>query len=111
MVIEEIFAQAGPVESLEFEDEFFVHLQRRGHYDKHEVTITEIMQVHTGAPRYFGNEGQDRRAPVIMVGPTAAGRFLVIPIEPAGRYGVWRPITAFEANTHHREAYRKGTES
>lgn len=43
-----------------------------------------------------------------MVGPTRAGRFLCVPIEPTGKCGVWRPVTAFTANAHHVKRYEEG---
>ena len=76
-------------------------------YDKHSVAAKEIRQVHARAPRYFENEGEGRRAPIIMVGPTDSGRMIVAPIEPTHTIGVWRPVTAFEANTHHIDRYEE----
>lgn len=73
----------------------------RATYRKHVVTPTEIVEVFEGSPRYFMNQGPDRRAPMIMVGKTLQGRCIVVPIEPAGEYGVWRPVTAFECNAQH----------
>lgn len=67
--------------------------------------LIELVQVLEGAPQFFENVGSDRAAPVIMVGPTASGRMLVVPIQPTGRRGVWRPVTAFEANAHHKRRY------
>ena len=105
--ITDILSSSGPVEELELDDALQEHLQERGTYDKHRVSLSEILEVHQLSPKLFTNSSPHGRAPVIMVGPTAAGRFLCIPIEPAGKWGVWRPVTAFEANTHHREKYRE----
>lgn len=71
-------------------------------YGKHSVAAKEVRQVHAGAPDYFENEG---RAPIIMVGLTDSDRMIVVPIEPTHTKGVWRPVTAFEANAHHRDRY------
>ncbi len=79
-------------------------------YGKHFVSPKEIRQAHAGAPKYFENEGEGRGAPIIMVGPTNSGRIVVVPIEPTHTKGVWRPITAFEANAHHRERYEENVE-
>jgi hypothetical protein len=99
------------VQELAFDDEFRVHLTERATYAKHAVTVAEILQVYEGQPKYFTNASppgsQPRRALVIMIGPTGAGRFLVVPLEPTGRDGVWRPVTAFEANTHHKVSYER----
>jgi hypothetical protein len=82
-------------------------MTERATYARHQVSMTEILEVHGGDPRYFMNSGT-HRAPIIMVGPTAAGRWLCVPLEPAGQSGVWRPVTAFEANAHHRGKYSQG---
>ena len=103
----QVFARHGDVDALEVDDEFRGHLTSRATYPKHQVNVTEVLQVHAGAPKYFVNTG-GHRAPIVMVGPTVAGRFLCVPVEPTGRMGVWRPITAFDANTHHKDRYRGG---
>lgn len=102
--VEALLEEHGPVEELVLDEELEAHLMERGFYDKHRVSLTEIAETHMGHPRFFLNEGQ-HRAPVVMVGPTAAGRLLCVPVEPAGRWGAWRPVTAFEANRHHHERY------
>jgi hypothetical protein len=47
---------------------------------------------------------------VRAVGPTRAGRFLTIALEPTDDPGVWRPVTGWEATAgereYHREEYR-----
>lgn len=101
------FAEYGPVEELDFDEAFLAHLAERATYQKHQVAVTEILDVHRGAPKFFRNSGTGR-APTIMVGITARGRWLCVPIEPTGRPGIWRPVTAFEANAHHREKYQEG---
>ena len=103
--IDEILSVAGPVQELELSDEMQEHLRERGTYDKHRVSLSEILQVHLLSPRLFLNSSASGRAPLVMVGPTETGRLLCVPVEPTGRWGIWRPITAFEANTHHRERY------
>ena len=62
----------------------------------HGATVIDVLDVLDMEPRFFVNR-QARRASHVMVGPTRAGRVLVVPIEDWGR-GVWRPVTAFEAN-------------
>lgn len=103
---EDTFSRYGGVEELELDDTLWEHLQERGTYAKHEVLLGEIVQVFTGSPRFFLNSSPSGRAPLIMVGPTDGGHVLCIPIEPTGRHGIWRPVPAFEANTHHRRRYR-----
>ena len=44
--------------------------EERRQYGKHFVSAKEIRQAHAGAPEYFENEGEARRAPIVMVGPT-----------------------------------------
>lgn len=103
--VERLVAEHGRVEELDLDDEFQAHLTERATYEKHVVTLAEVLEVHLRQPMYFENHGEGRRAPIIMVGPTDAGRFLCVPLEPTGRKGVWRPVTAFQANTHHRQSY------
>ncbi len=105
--LNDILSSNGPVEVLELDGAFQQHLQVRGTYDKHRVSLPEIDQVFQLSPKLLVNSSPDGRAPVVMVGPTETGRFLCIPIEPTDKWGVWRPITAFEANAHHREKYRE----
>jgi hypothetical protein len=103
--VEELFKSHGRVETLQFDEEFLQHLSERATYQKHEVSVTEILEVHNDEPKFFLNTGSGR-APVIMVGMTMRGRYLVVPTEPTGQVGTWRPVTAFEANRHHKERYR-----
>ncbi len=106
--IEAIFAQNGAVNQLELDEELEEHLRERGLSTKHIVSLSEILEVFGGDPKFFENpSSQGRRAPIVMVGPTSAERILCVPIEPTGRWGIWRPITAFTANTHHIERYRE----
>ncbi len=102
---EQLFAQHGRVEELELDIDLQDHLSTRGIYSKHTVSLNEILEVHQGNPKYFENIGRNKRAPIIMVGVTLSDRVLCIPIEPTGVEGRWRVVTAFEANTHHKERY------
>lgn len=105
--IDNLFSENGEVDELELDDEFQQHLMSRSWYEKHDVAMSEVLQVHGNLPRYYLNVGKGRRALIIMVGPTYSGRWLCVPLEPTGRWGTWRPVTAFEANTHHKERYRE----
>lgn len=103
-----IFSEHGRIDELELDDRFQEHLRERATYDKHRVSLTEVLQVHANQPKYFLNGSpQPGRAPVVMVGPTFEGRILSVPVEPAERFGVWRPKTAFEANVHHIARYKE----
>lgn len=103
---ESLFGQYGPVTELELDEALEEHLKERGITEKHIVSFTEIREVFQGDPRFFGNPpGSSRRAPAVMVGPTLGGRFLTVPIEPTGKWGIWRPITAFTSNAHHIQRY------
>jgi hypothetical protein len=103
-----LFDDYGEVEELGLDEALTRHLRERGHYPEHRVSLAEILQVHEGRPRFFLNTSPSGRAPVIMVGQTTQGRWLCIPIEPTVERGTWRVITAFQANTHHIERYRRG---
>ena len=106
--IEDILSENGPVEELELDDEFQEHLRERATYGKHRVSLAEILQVRLLRPKLFLNSSPSGRAPLIIVGPTREERWLCIPVGPTGKWGIWRPVTAFEANTHHRERYEGG---
>ena len=105
--MEDLFSEHGTVEELLFDDEFIGHMSDEARqYGKHKVTMREIRQVHSNAPAYFLN-GEGRRAPLIMLGPTDSGRMLVVPLEPTHMHGLWHPVTAFEANRHHVRRYEE----
>ena len=101
-----IFEYYGRVEEIELDEDLERHLIERGITEKHIVSFSEILEVLYGTPRFFDNL-PGRRAPIAMVGPTREGRVLYVPIEPTGKLGVWRPVTAFTANTHHVERYEE----
>jgi hypothetical protein len=105
---DELFRRVGEVRELEFDDEYFEHMASRSHYEKHVVTVSEILEVHGGQAGYFENSGGGR-APIIMVGQTTAGRYICVPVEPTGRFGRWRVVTAFSANEHHRRRYEESS--
>jgi hypothetical protein len=70
----------------------------------HLVSITDVLDVLDLEPRFFVNR-RARRASHVMVGPTQSGRVLIVPLEDWGR-GVWRPVTAFDANAWQVRRYR-----
>jgi hypothetical protein len=73
-------------------------------FAKHQVTPGEVQQVLDRSPRFFRNT-LDRRAPVVMLGPTSHGLLLLVPLEEAGD-GIWRPVTAFEPTPAQAVRYR-----
>ncbi len=70
----------------------------------HGVTIMDVLEVMDIQPRFFANR-RVRRASHVMIGPTRSGRVLVVPIEDWGR-GIWRPVTAFDADGWQAQRYR-----
>lgn len=68
------------------------------------ISPMDVLEVLDLEPRFFVNK-RGRRASHVMVGATLAGRLLVVPIEDWGR-GIWRPVTAFEANAWQARRYR-----
>lgn len=87
------------VDGLLFDDE------NEAKFASHGVSIDEVQDVFDGKPRYYRNR-RARRAPFVMLGPTFDGRLLVVPIEPVGTSGLWRPVTAFEPTPQQAAAYR-----
>ena len=105
---EDLFDTYGRVEELEFDDEFAEHMAAASRdYTKHRVSQPEVREVWKGIPAYIENVGEQRSESVIMLGPTRTGRILVVPLQPTRHRGVWRPVTAYEANAHHRKRYRE----
>lgn len=104
--LDDLFDVHGPVEAIECDAAFTEHMaSEERDYEKHAVTPQEIEEALATAPAFFENAG--KRAPLIMVGLTQASRMLVAPLEPTSRRGVWRAVTAFEANAHHRRRYEE----
>lgn len=86
------------VTELVFDSENEMKLAVRG------IGPIDVLEVLDGEPRFFVNR-RGRRASHVMIGPTLGGRLLVVPIEDWGP-GIWRPITAFDANTWQARRYR-----
>ena len=106
--LDDLFDVHGIVGAIECDAAFVEHMaSEERNYEKHAVTPGEIEEALANAPVFSENEG--KRAPLVMVGLTRAGRMLVAPLEPTGRRGVWRAVTAFEANAHHRGRYEEET--
>ena len=66
--IKDILLAMGPVEGLELDDALGEHLQERGTYDKHRVSLSEILEVYLIMPKLFLNPSTTGRAPVVMLG-------------------------------------------
>lgn len=105
--LQDLFATHGTVDELELDDALWEHLLERGTYAKHEDALSEILQAFAGSPRFSLNASPTGRVPLIMLGPCVNGRLLRVPIEPTGKRGIWRPVTAFEANAHHRRRFNE----
>lgn len=107
--LDDLFNVHGLVGAIECDAAFIEHMASEGRdYEKHEVTPQEIEEALQIAPVFYKND-EGKRAPLIMVGLTQASRMLVAPLEPTNRRGVWRAVTAFEANAHHRRRYEEET--
>ena len=103
---EGLISTHGRIEELEFDDAFAEHMAANERaYAKHRVSEQEIREAWLGDPAYVENVGERRRESIIMLGRTRGGRILVVPLQPTHRWGVWRPVTAFEANAHHKKRY------
>ena len=101
-----LFQVHGKVKELEIDEEFAEHMvEVKRQYPKHQISPVEVIEVHQNEPEYFENVGENRRTPLIMVGVTNSGRPVSVPIEPTNKKETWRPVTAFESNSHHRQRY------
>lgn len=75
-------------------------------FSRHKVTAAEVQQVLARWPRFYLNM-RPSRATHVMIGPTRAGRVLLVPIEPLAD-ATWRPVTAYEPNAGQLSRYRGG---
>lgn len=83
---------------LEFDDDNESEIARHG------ITQREVRQVLDGTPRFFPNT-KGHSAALIMVGRTAGGRLLTVPLAPSALRDVWRPATAFDSNRREQSLY------
>ena len=73
-------------------------------FAQHRITPGEVQQVFDRQPRFYRNR-PGRRASIVMVGPTARGQVLVVPLEEVGG-AIWRPVTAFSPTPQQAARYR-----
>ncbi len=71
----------------------------------HDVTVREAYQVLWSKPRAFRNHS--RGAPWIIIGPTASGRMITLPIDPTDEPGIWKPRTAYDSSRKERRRYAR----
>ena len=63
----------------------------------HGLTDRQVDQVLDSPFLHYRNR-RGRRAARLVVGRDHGGRCIVIPIEPTGTPGVWRPVTAWRCS-------------
>lgn len=91
-----------PIPSLagfEWDDINIGHLGERG------VTEREVEQVMSERHVLMPNRSHPHRA--LLVGETHGGRTLVVSIEPTHHEGIWRPITARDAEPEERARFER----
>jgi hypothetical protein len=89
-------------------DDLLIDEVNEAKMSRNKVTVTEAVEVIAGA-RYklFRNpRSADAGAPLIVVGPTAGGRFITMPIDPTYTDGLYRPRTAYDSGKRQLDAYR-----
>lgn len=72
---------------------------------RHQVTAIEVFQVLDGSPVFVRNKKQ-HQARLIMIGPTAGGRILSVPIAETPVDGLWRPATGWVSTEAEKARYR-----
>lgn len=87
------------VEGLHFDE------RNEGKLTAHGVSIREAYQVLEGAPRALRNHSEG--APWVIIGPTANGRMITLPIDPTDEPGIWRPRTASDSSRKESRRYAK----
>jgi len=85
------------VYELEFDEHNTSEMRRHG------VTEREVRQALDGSPKFFPNKKR-HRASMIMVGRTAGGRLITVPLEDRTS-GTWRPATAYDSNVPEQSVY------
>ena len=102
---ESLAARHGRVSQLLFLPDFEDHVRQAGRH----VSMTEVLAVLAISPRFFDNEGENRSAPALMLGPTSMGRILKVPIAPTESWGCWIVLTAYDAGAEDKVRYQGGT--
>ena len=87
------------VEALHFDERNEAKLAAHG------VSIREAFQVLEGVPRALRNHGEG--APWVIIGPTATGRMITLPIDPTDEPGIWRPRTTYDSSRTESRRYAK----
>jgi hypothetical protein len=73
------------------------------HIARHEVTRAEVDEIcHAHPVVQQGNKGR-----AALSGKTAAGRFLIVILDPEPEPGVYYPITAYPASGRYRRIYEQ----
>lgn len=88
-----------PVAGFEWDDLNINHLGERGVADR------EVEQVLSERHLVMPNRRHPGR--MLLVGTTHGGRTLVVSIEPTRFDGIWRPITARDAEPEEREQFER----
>ena len=89
------------VAGFEWDDVNINHLGERGVADR------EVEQVLSERHVVMPNRRHPGR--MLLVGTTRGGRTLVVSIEPTTYDGIWRPITARDAEPEEREQFERRT--
>ena len=84
---------------------FYFDEQNQAKLASHDVTIREAYQVLETAPRALRNHSQG--APWVIIGPTASGRMLTLPIDPTDDPGIWRPRTGYDSSRKENRRYAR----
>jgi hypothetical protein len=71
----------------------------------HGLTMRDALDVLDEDPRLMLNKSPEG-APYVLIGPTAVGRMVTLPIDPTNEPGVWRPRTGYASSD--AEAIRYG---
>lgn len=73
------------------------------HIARHDVTREEIDEICHGEPLVQ----QGKKGRLAVSGKTAAGRFLVVILDPKSEPGVYYPVTAYPASGRYRRMYEQ----
>jgi hypothetical protein len=90
-------------------DEFAIDEVNEEKFERHGVTVQEVLQVlQAGEFRMFRNKGRRREnAEYVVIGTTLGGRFLTIPVDAMPIPGQWRPRTAWESSEAEQTRYNQ----
>ncbi len=87
-------------------DAFVMDEENAEKFALHGLTDRQVDQVLDSPFLHYRNR-RGRRAARLVIGRDHGGQCIVIPVEPTGAPGVWRPVTAWRCDDTYEARLRK----